>query len=543
LLNNDSDKFYENECRGEEEDLQKISDVLNRCESYKTCDLNRAILSAQSQNRQQNINSSSKSSTIMHFSTYFINIDGNATNFNSLLAELQRIKHQFSVIAIAETNTDQPLQELYQIPGYNNFYQNTMDNKAKGTGVALYVANYLNAEIIENLGGCSPDIESLFVRITHPSCPQSLTCGVIYRPPNSNSQTFLKEYNHICTCLPNTGVRLIGDFNIDLLKLNSISGNGLHTQFEESFIKNGLTPLISIPTHRRENCKPSCIDNIFTSDSERVVLSGTIEDQIGDHLPIFEITDIKIEADKRHEKHTKYYEFSNKNLENFVNKLDHDLASMSASDDFSKFSEIFNSALDSSCKLDKPKITKRTPQNNPWISESIKAAIEKKHLLKDDWVNSINKKLNPGGCPTLHKIFTDYRRTLKHVINSAKDMHTCNKINENKHDRKKTWQIINELRGKTKKLIKPCIVIDNKKITDRRVIANEFNNYFNSIASKLNESIIDGNLSGSKFSSFEEFMMPQNKNSIFLDDCFTSELLDIIKELDNNKSSDIPITH
>ena len=65
--------------------------------------------------------------------------------------ELERITHKFSVIAIAETNTDQPLQNLYQIPGYNNFYQSTLENKAKGTGVALYVANYLNAEVIENL--------------------------------------------------------------------------------------------------------------------------------------------------------------------------------------------------------------------------------------------------------------------------------------------------------------------------------------------------------------------------------------------------------
>ena len=104
---------------------------------------------------------------------------------------------------------------------------------------------------------------------------------------------------------------------------------------------------------------------------------------------------------------------------------------------------------------------------------------------------------------------------------------------------KKTWQIINELRGKSKKVIKPVIVIDNQKITDRRIIANEFNKYFNSIASKLNESITD--LSDSKFSSFEEFLQPSNKNSIFLNDCSSEELLDIIKELDNNKSSDIPI--
>ena len=73
------------------------------------------------------------------------------------------------------------------------------------------------------------------------------------------------------------------------------------------------------------------------------------------------------------------------------------------------------------------------------------------------------------------------------------------------------------------------------------MICNEFNKYFNSIASVLNESIAEAELSSTKFCSFEAFMMPSNKNSIFLDDCSVSELLEIISQLDNNKSSDIPI--
>ena len=78
-------------------------------------------------------------------------------------------------------------------------------------------------------------------------------------------------------------------------------------------------------------------------------------------------------------------------------------------------------------------------------------------------------------------------------------------------------------------------------ITDRRVIANEFNKYFNSIASKLNESITNQEISGSKLPSFEDYLMRMNEKSIFLNDCSEAELLEIISNLDNNKSSDIPI--
>ena len=36
--------------------------------------------------------------------------------------------------------------------------------------------------------------------------------------------------------------------------------------------------------------------------------------------------------------------------------------------------------------------------------------------------------------------------------------------------------------------MKPMFIIDNVKITNRRIIANEFNNYFVSLASNLNKA-------------------------------------------------------
>ena len=54
------------------------------------------------------------------------------------------------------------------------------------------------------------------------------------------------------------------------------AGHGNYTLFEECLFKNGFAPVISIPTHERQNCKPSCINNI---------LSGCITIRIGDHDP------------------------------------------------------------------------------------------------------------------------------------------------------------------------------------------------------------------------------------------------------------------
>ena len=79
------------------------------------------------------------------------------------------------------------------------------------------------------------------------------------------------------------------------------------------------------------------------------------------------------------------------------------------------------------------------------------------------------------------------------------------------------------------------------KKTDRRVIANEFNKYFNSIASTLNELIADLHIQASELLTFEDYLLPSNNNSIFLTDTSHAELMEIISQLENGKSSDIPI--
>ena len=333
----------------------------------------------------------------------------------------------------------------------------------------------------------------------------------------------------------------MGDFNADLLLCDRSGRHGNHSLLEETILKNGFTPVISIATHKRANCKPSCIDNILTNDIGNTTLSGCISDSIGDHCPIFELTNIKFEKEQANDKVLKLYEFSNENLNKFTNKLKDELSLHTTDHNFSDFISTFSEVLDSSCKLERPKLSRRNPLTNPWITSELISAINRKHELKDNWIKTINKKTNPDGDQELYKMFSNYRKTLKSIIKSAKNSYKCNQIEENKHDRKKTWKLINELRGKCKRPVKPSFIIDNKKITDRRIIANEFNKYFNSIASNLNDQISESSLAGSEFKSFEDYLMPSNSNSIFLNDCTHLEIMKIVSELDNGKSSDIPI--
>ena len=166
-------------------------------------------------------------------------------------------------------------------------------------------------------------------------------------------------------------------------------------------------------------------------------------------------------------------------------------------------------------------------------------SISTKDKLYKDWKKTTSAK-KPKGDPTYYQKYSDYRRTLKHTITAAKKKFYHKKIDRNKGDLKKTWATINELRGKLKKPINSQFMINNERIMDRRKIANGFNDYFISIASKLNDLPI-GDLNIEPITPFSSFLTQPNSSNIFLNECTPDEITNIISELENDKASDIPI--
>ena len=112
------------------------------------------------------------------------------------------------------------------------------------------------------------------------------------------------------------------------------------------------------------------------------------------------------------------YDFSNENLNKFVEQLSPGMSDLVPSSRFSEFLNIFNQTLDDTFTLAKPKETKRTPNDNPWITEGIVAAINKKHELRKDWTDSITDQ-NPGGNTLSREKFGVYRKLLQHIVNTA----------------------------------------------------------------------------------------------------------------------------
>ena len=513
--------------------IVKVDQILKNCNSYDTKNFNKTYC------KQMND----------HLSILFQNIDGNKSNFDTFAVENCRYEEKFSFIALAETNEGPESSMLYKLTGYNSFYQNISEGKRKGTGVAIYVCDTLGATMDGNSSSTSDHLETLFVKVG--SGNTVTTVGVVYRPPSGNVEKALTELSDILDKLPKHSY-LAGDFNIDLYNKDS----KIVQHYEEILFSKGFFPLISLATHEKPGCNESCIDNLITNDVESIIAAGVLRDRISHHSPIFQIFNRSVESTRNNLKYKQYYDYCQSNVNNFLEKLEHDLDN-SVIENFTTFHNIYKDCIDKTCKLETPKCSKRTAQNNPWITPGLTVSIAHQHKLYDDWVQ-VRKKTCPLGetstrgglcqCEicnlkrSKYEKYKKYRETLKYTRENVKSKYFTGKFLETKGNSKKTWELINRIRGKQQRQIKPLFTIDNEKVTNRRIIANEFNKYFVSLASNLNEAHNElGELAINRLPSFCDYLARSSASSIYMHECTPDEVRKIISELKNGKSSDIPI--
>ena len=282
--NGDSDKFFDEESPDLVEAVDMMSNILENCNSYDSNEFQNLLeTSSIFQTRADN----------NLFSSYFLNIDGNRQNFDQLVADIMRLKHNFSVIGLAETNIESESKDLYEITSnYTSVYQSRLRNKKKGSGIGLYIHNKFNFTVISEFTNCTQDIECLFVRITNTEQP--VTVGVVYRPPSGNIQLFNQALEDLLSELPDKNCYILGDFNINLHNMSPLS----HQVYEETIISHGYTPLISIATHEQPHCMKTCIDNILCNSPESIITSGTFTNKISHHSPVFQVSKVVAPTEK-----------------------------------------------------------------------------------------------------------------------------------------------------------------------------------------------------------------------------------------------------
>ena len=510
------------------EDLHELSKILDDCKYYDLKKFNNL-------SRSISIRDGDK------FSCLCNNIDGNAANFDNFYSEiLSQCNNSFAVIGIIETNIDSCHKDLYCIPNYTSEYNDKFTGKRKGSGIGLYVNNKFVFNRDKTLCRCSKNIECLFITITNVDSP--VTLGIVYRPPSGQLKEFLKEWEGILSMLPEKDVVIMGDFNIDLLKPNS--------DFESSFYCNNMIPIISVATHEKQECKPSLIDNIFINPSETLEIAGVLDNKISHHSPIFCFLNHRNPSIQVNELKSPKYDYCEANIDDFIDKVQHlnENSRQLNEADFTNFVTEIKRYSEECFKIEDGRVKKfhRNFYVNPWITPGIKSSICKKHSYYKLWKKSKHKDKVQAQIETTkayYEKYKSYRRYLKRIIKGAKRNYYSKRFENAQGNLKKTWSLVNELRGKSKRNIKASFKINGELVEDKKKIANGFNQFFASVAKKLNTKIYSStlNCSNNHCNDFQGFLKNRINSSIYFSPTTASEIEAIIKDFKNDKASDISI--
>lgn len=424
------------------------------------------------------------SSNPKSFAALHCNIRSISANFDNFIHMLTELNFSFPIIGLSETKfvVDKDNLSNVNMVGYDLISNPSLSNAG---GVAFYIRNDFQYILRSELTTSTPDFEALWIEINARG-QQNLICGVVYRHPNSDLSKFKDYVDQTTETIDkqNKLCMIMGDFNIDLLKVNTHADS---ENFINSLGSSFLLPQILQPTRITDH-SATLIDNIFFNGSiEHLSISGNIVYPLTDHLPNFLIFNkfstlpSNINLFKRD-----YTNFNETALIEEVSAVNWQLVFNYNPDPTNMF-DIFYKKISEIIDKHAPmkKISKRELKikSKPWITPAIKKSISIKNNLYKKYLNTKSEYY--------HCKFKTYRNKINHLLKLSKRSYYNNYFLVNTNNPKKIWNGIKEIvhfkETSSHKVFK--IKENNKEITDPKLIANAFNKYFTSVGSTLADKI------------------------------------------------------
>ena len=319
---------------------------------------------------------------------------------------------------------------------------------------------------------------------------------------------------------------IIGDFNLNLLKMNS---SDYVNDFVTRMYASSFYPLITKPTRITKNTA-TLIDNIFVNNVSRISKKGILISDLSDHLPIFCTTNQALETTTQTEKNKRVINKKN------INRLNEQISQTNWEEivqidnpetAYNNFMDKLKTIWHKSANPEvKNKETKTSTYSKPWITTGFLVSLKAKNKLYKQFLK------NPS--ITNEEKYKKYRNKFNNLKRIAKKRYYELQVDEAKNNMKQTWNIINELIGKKSKQNAklPSQFMDNTDtITIPNEIANRFNNYFTNVGPTLSRQI------KKTPKKFTEYLSNKCQNSIFLEPITQSEVEKELMKLNPNKSS------
>ena len=467
---------------------------------------------------------------------------------------------KYDVICFNETSCD-----VDQLPNgidnilINGFHEPIMQKphrvSNKGGGLAIYVnLNVCEADNFEKFtipDNVIPEVptsdtpcEILFAKINikqanNNNC-KSYLVGNIYRSPSHSTSSIHEYLDTVLTALRRHGNKNItygGDFNIDLCKYDDDNNcqNLIDTAAKHNFVQ-----IINRPTRVTQH-SATLIDHIYTNKIGDVVSSGVVTFDISDHLGTYvtiALRDHLGSIDHGHAKSESANKINAENLANFKELLRQETwtevhGATGTQEKYDTFVEIYQKHYNSAFPKTRPRRKNERKCPKPWILPWLEEACARKNKLYADFVAEPSEA-NKAKYDKMDKFVR------KHV-DLAKQKYYSKLFDQYSDCSKKQWQIINTLmnRSKSKKIQIKLKDSAGNLVKDPKSIAENFNEYFTTIADKLKAEIPrdqDPNY------DYKNTLTDEVPDTIYLNPTHPLEIDKTIKSLKLRSTSDINIS-
>ena len=467
-------------------------------------------------------------------SLFHLNIASLGAHKDELENMLSILNTKFDILGLTETKIIKDKPPIYDtsILGYDSFHTCTESNKG---GTSIYVNKKFESKARVDLSKIlyvSKKLESTFVELLIKG-KKNIIVGCIYKHPFLEIDEFNTLFNKVLDKISreNKDVFLLGDFNIDLLKVQD--DNNIDDYYN-ILCSNFLIPHITLPTRITPRSE-TLIDNIFSNNTEiHRAISGNLTISISDHLPQFCIMPRgKIFKPKKQIIFQRPKTFDNENLvSDFINVDWNSTLEIHAADpiaSFEKFKNKVDEIVDFHLPLKKLSKKEMKLDAKPWITIGIRKSMQRRDHLLNKYINSVNKQSASG----IYDQYKQLRNQIVSLLKISKKNHYQKYFSDNFKNIRKTWEGIKSIINihKISSNQPSSMNIDGEISNDPIRIANGFNNYFADIGTKLQNKI---HTSGSDFSNY---LKTPNANSLFLESVDSQEILLIIDAMDCHKAS------
>ena len=441
----------------------------------------------------------------------------------------------FSVICLQETwLKDNADLSLLQLEGYDLI---TVPSSCSAHGgVCMYIRSnieyrVLNVNVDRNL------YDALFVEIVvkNGNSTKRLVIGNIYRPPRNSAENyrlFNLDLDRIFVTLNRTtDFVLVGDFNIDLLKINE---KNFVKDFFDNMISNGFIPKITFPT-RTTDTSATLIDNCFIKTSNNLLesIAGILKHNISDHQPIF-VTLNNINTNKKHNNPIRIFTNTSESKARFKSEIESTCniqqfetsLSLDPNRNYDILDNMIQAALEKHMPIKTIKYDKHKHKKNSWISNGIVRSIR----FRDKLYSKLKSTDPSSEMYSTYKInLQTYNRILKQNIRQAKKLYYQKCFEKFKKDIKGTWMTIKQIINRSDKIreFPKYFNIDNIEVSNPTEIATKFNDYFTEIGPKLAESILPPQ--GRYFTDYLKTPAQINLNFTDIDEKTVLDIIDSLK--------------